>query len=343
MATLLLLAGIGLIFLIAFDFLSTVLTVAGGGPVSRRLHAWAWQLMLKLHRRRRRHTLLSWVGPVFTILSILFWGLGVWLGWVLVFSSESGSIVDATTGAYATLSERFYFVGYSLTTLGLGDFKPSGSTWQIATVLTAASGLFLFTMAITYIVPIIEALAQARSLAAYIGHLGETPVDIVENSWYASSFDSVDAHLTALAPMVDSMGQLFLAYPILHYFHSPQSSTSLPVRLASLDEALTLLNNGVTSDRIPAPQTINPLRHSITEYLEVLHSAHINPEPEAPAILKLNQFRSSDLPLVSQADFDAANESLSKRRCRLLALTVGNGWTWNDVQVGAASESGWKH
>ncbi|XVH33461.1 ion channel (plasmid) [Haloferacaceae archaeon DSL9] len=44
-----------------------------------------------------------------------------------------------------------YFTGYTIFTLGNGDFYPTAANWQVTTVLTSASGLLLITLIVTYV------------------------------------------------------------------------------------------------------------------------------------------------------------------------------------------------
>ena len=76
-----------------------------------------------------------------------------------------GAVVCSTTKHPAEWPETIYFVGYTLTTLGTGDFVPSGTWWDLLSVLATFSGLALVTLSITYAIPVIQAVAQKRTLA----------------------------------------------------------------------------------------------------------------------------------------------------------------------------------
>lgn len=55
------------------------------------------------------------------------------------------AVRDAANGEPAGLVDRLYFTGYTVFTLGNGDFKPGSGIWQIATGAAAGTGLFLVT------------------------------------------------------------------------------------------------------------------------------------------------------------------------------------------------------
>ena len=48
-----------------------------------------------------------------------------------------------------------------------------------------------------------------------------------------------------LIPMLAGLGESHLTYPVLHYFHSTKRSASAAAGVASLDEALTILECGL--------------------------------------------------------------------------------------------------
>ena len=64
------------------------------------------------------------------------------------------------------------FTGYTLSTLGNGDFKPGTSFWRIYTVIISLSGLSILTIAITYLVQVLTAEISKRRLSIYIATLG---------------------------------------------------------------------------------------------------------------------------------------------------------------------------
>lgn len=325
--------GVGIILVTLYDFLSTSLTVTGGGPVTGVIHASVWWITLKMHSRHASHSKLAWLGPSLAVFTLLLWATSTWLGWTLVFSSDSTAVVNSASMQPAVFMERAYFAGFSLTTLGTGDFQPHGTGWRIATVVMSANGLFLFTMAITYIVPVISALVAQRSLAAYCRRLGNTPCDVVIRSWACGNFESLSPHLVSLPALVDEVAQRYLAYPILHYFHSPESDTALPVRIAVLDEALSIMAGAVKpADRL-STQTIEPLRRSIEGMLSVLHSAHIKPADTAPPQADLRPLVQATIPVCSPEKFAEYMRKVKDRRCRLKSFVTRDGWSWDQVHT----------
>ncbi|MFC6757040.1 ion channel [Halomicroarcula sp. GCM10025894] len=118
-----LLAGLSLLCLAIADLLWTTLWVEGGaGPLTARAMRWTWH-GVRLVGHRRRH-LLTVAGPVVLLLSITLWLGLLWAGWTLVFAGVEDAITDTLGPGPISWTERLYFVGYSLFTLGNGDFAP---------------------------------------------------------------------------------------------------------------------------------------------------------------------------------------------------------------------------
>ena len=326
------LLGVMLVLLISYDLLKTVLTVSGGGPVTARLNARVWGLALRLATSGERPSpWLRAVGPGFAVLTLLTWLVGLWIGWTLIFSGSAEALVRSTSGAPAGLVDRVYYAGYTLTTLGPGDYAPRGALWEIATVLAAVNGLFLFTMAITYIVPVIAAAAQQRQLATLIDGLGDNPADLLVRAWHEGRFDALEGHLSSLAPMIAAVRQQHLAYPILHYFHAGSPGMSLPVQMAVLDETLLLLADAVERDVRPAEQTIRPLRAQLDGYLETLESAWIEPIHPPPPPPDLGHCAAAGIPTLDEAALRDASAAQEPRRATLHGLVQSDGWRWSDV------------
>jgi hypothetical protein len=124
------------------------------------------------------------------IATVLTWVLGLWAGWSLVFGG-SGSIVEATSRRPAGASDVVYYAGFTIFTLGTGDFVAADPGWRITTAIASFSGLFLITLAITYLISIVSALVNRRALAVQILGLGTSPGDIVANGWSSDRFGNM--------------------------------------------------------------------------------------------------------------------------------------------------------
>lgn len=323
---------LGLTFL---DLFATTLTVGGTGPVTRRLPPLIWMTMRRLARTTRREALLSYAGMLTLLVISTNWILLLWGGWLLVFSASPWSIVEASTGLPASPTERTYFVGYTLFTLGLGDYRPHGAVWQMLTVLVVGTGLTAVTLIISYIVPVVSAAARRRALAAQLSALGRTPEGILRRAWDGRDFKGLAPHLQPLIGALTEQAQQHQVYPVLSNFHPSDSQQSLTVRLCALDEALLLLHHGVPAETRPPDGSVAGLREAVATLLLTLGGSDPVPDPEPPPPPDLRLLDDLGLPRPSRDRWTRALEDNRRRRCRLRALVLTEGWTWHDVAGGS--------
>jgi len=323
-SALLLLLGSGLLLAAAWDVFITTLTLRGGGPVASGATRLAWNGLLALHRRGHWLGLLSLGGGLAVALSLGVWVILLAVGWGMVFAGLPGAVVDGSSGAPADLLSRLYFAGFNLFTLGVGDFRPSGTLAQALTVAASASGLLGITLAITYLGPVVSGGVSRRALAGEISLLGQTPREII-----AAGLDQgagpFASRLQGLGPAILEMAEKHLAYPVLDYFHSPDPRLALPLRLAGLYEALLVLACG-RDDHTKVVRDYQAVLEAIEIYVRRLgpHAAGGKgvAEPSAPDLDGLT---------VDHERVRAGRNAAAPTRRRLRAMVERDGWTWGDV------------
>ncbi len=163
----------GLLLLTAgmIDFLWTTLWLeSGAGPITRCLSAWLWKGFRKISGDHAK--VLSTAGPLLLCLTLVIWIILFWDGWFLIFSSDPHSLMDTQTKEPASLSDRIYFTGYVMFTLGNGDLAPNGDLWKLVTVIETAHGLLTITFSVTYLISVLSAVNQKRSFAQGVLSVG---------------------------------------------------------------------------------------------------------------------------------------------------------------------------
>jgi hypothetical protein len=325
------LVGASLVLVVVLDILLTTLRLNGSGIFSVRITNRLWFLVLHSRIITTNHRLLSLLGFSIVLFSMLLWLFLLWIGWILIFSAHESAVINAQTQLPADFWSRVYFVGYSLVTLGLGDYRPEGAVWKVATVLTSANGFFCITLIVTYLLPLISAVGAKRQFATYVTSLGKTPTDIVTGAWNGTDFGALSQHLDTLAPTLTSLTQQHLAYPIIHCFHDQDREAASAPSIASLAEAMLLLRYGVAPEQRPDAVTLNVLQGALSTFLATLDSAFIEPDPQAPSLPNLDILRQHGIPTVDDATFEEACHSLAWQRRLLLAQVKRDGWTWGDV------------
>lgn len=330
MRWLLLLLGLLLIGVTLLDALWTTIAPRGAGPITKRVARGLWALGLSVHRRRSAHGLLTLIGPSLLVVATLVWVAGLWAGWLLVFSAEPETIVASLSKEPASLVERVYYVGFVLFTLGTGDYVPEGGLWQVLSVLASLSGLSVITLAITYVLSVVSAVATKRQLAGSIHSLGQTPSDLAGRAWDGDGFSGLEQQLPAIASALELHTQRHLAYPVLHYFHSEDRRTALGPSVAVLDDALLLLAEGVAPSVRPAPAIVAPTRSTVGSFLGTLSEAFIEEADAPPPLPDLKGLTEAGIPVVEDGSAEAA-AGASHRRRLLLGLVRDAGWEWESA------------
>ncbi|ERJ19726.1 Ion transport 2 domain-containing protein [Salinisphaera shabanensis E1L3A] len=318
------------VLIVAYDGARTTLSASTSGPLTRRLSAALWRVLLFVHRLSPRHGMLERAGTWITLTLILSWVLIAWLGWGLLFLASPDAVLNSTTKIPASLIERIYFAGFTLTTLGVGDFVPGNGWARILTVVASANGLLLFTMSITYAIPIISAATEKRQLALTINTLGESPFDICRTTVGSGDFATLASQLEQIGSAIADAGQKHLAYPILHYFHSADTMTALPLALARLDQTLTIIDSAHQSLPDDTRARIAITRRNIAHFLGTLESAFIRPSARNPHIPALDDFIAFDF---FGAPAQAVREQLmhTDHQKLLHAYVRDDGWRWEAV------------
>lgn len=319
-----------LILLVVYDAIRTTLSVSSSGPLTNRLVSGLWFMLLGIHRRRKSHTMLSSTGPWITMALLLTWFLVAWLGWFLLFCSSPQAVVLSSSNATASLVERAYYTGYTLTTLGYGDFVAGNDNWRLPPVLAAANGFFLFTLSITYILNIITHVIQKRQTSLTISALGENPQQILASTSGDGKFATLVSQLQPLQQSISTLGQQHLAYPILHYYHSETSSKALSLAIARLYQAIAIACFASASLDPTLREQLLITRKAIEQFLDTLGSAFIHPSQHIPDIPAFKGY--ADLPGVETSNTEIQDylASLPYQKI-LLAYVHKDGWQWQDV------------
>lgn len=323
--------GILLVIGVIVDILWTTTWVEGGaGPLTARLMELIWRAIRQVGSQNSRVLTLS--GPVILSVSILLWIGLLWGGWTLIFLSAENALIDTLNRGPVSWLDHVYFTGYTIFTLGTGDFVPQTGVWQVATILATASGLLFVTLIVTYVLSVLGAVTQKRSLASSVSGLGTQSEEIVRTSWNGNEFEGLDVPLTTIASQLSTLTSNHKAYPILHYFHSHQAAQAPVVSITILDEALTLLRFGVPEEDRPSATIIKNVRSSVEDYLETLNQTFVQPADHTPPSPSLQYLRDAGIPTLSDEEFDSSVEDLSQRRRTLLGLIEGDRRQWPPLE-----------
>lgn len=189
------------------------------------------------------------------------------------------------------------------------------------------TSMIFTTVGISYLLPVLQAVIQKRSLSIYIGKLGNSPEEILNTSWNSKDFHGLYALFGNIEEMLLQHSERHLSYPILHYFHSNVKEYSAPLMLAILDEMITI-QEVYEIDKQPNIYQWKVLRGVMDNYLNRLDESFIGTEEKLPP------FPYTDIPDTQNLSEEVLKEKLAKyqdRRCKLYNLITKDGWDWSDV------------
>ncbi len=322
------LVGLGIVGVTLLDVTLTVLSASSGpGPITRIVSSSAWRVFRGLHTeagRRwpalRTHWLLRAAGPLIVLVVLQTWLLLMILGWGLVFGQE-GSLLSDGGEAIEPAFGRIHYAAALILGRGTGDFSPGGAVWRFAEQVAALTGVGFVGVTLAYILPVINAVAHRRTVAATIATLGGNPNEIVLRAWNGTDLGDLDLHLIALTPEIALLSQHHLAYPVITYFHSGDRSASLAPAITVLDETLTLLTEVVDGDAGCGTMAVLPCRAATTNFLRSLARMGVQPPgdntlPRPPTAT----LRRAGIPLRGDDEVEQGYEDLAERRGRLAAF-----------------------
>lgn len=252
--------GVALLLATVSDVFTTVFVPRGGaGWLTSRLYGGVWALWTKVAcaggiRRRR---LLAAAGPVLLPLTVVLWVAQVTVAFALIYLPSADQFSVPTPQSQAGWASVLYVSAYSTTTLGVGDVYAATAGLRLLTTLQAAIGFALFSIAITYLLSVYNALQRATALAlavaSYLGRVGdEDPVDLVCRTVTTGSEGEVLTWLGQITNDLAATSQAQRQYPLIAYFHVPTDDRALPLALQDLLVLITICRTLLDRDQYPA-------------------------------------------------------------------------------------------
>ena len=241
------------------DMLWSTLTFPGAGPLGRFV-------LDPLGRALTSRKLPAWIPANATLFllgaGILIWTALTWAGWSLIFCGSERAVLTTPDHAPAGVADRIYFAGFSITTLGAGDFVGGAPGWRLASVLASLNGFIAVSLLVAYLMAVVAAVHERRAIGASVGHLGPAPVELVAGG-AKDGFAALNNRLSALTARLETAVQRTDAFPILGHDREADPTESFTLGVASLGETALLLSRALSeADRPPAVVT-DPLRRAV--------------------------------------------------------------------------------
>ena len=327
------LVSIGLFIVLStiIDIVWTTLWVEGGaGFITDKLCKVTWFVMTKITGKNRK--VLRLAGPLLLISTLLMWVVLLWFGWFLVFSASPQAIMNSANPQAISWQNVIYYSGYTLFTLGLGDYSPGGPYWQLLTAIASGTGMLFFTFGASYIISIVGAVIDKRSFSSSISEIGKSSEEIVGAAWNGKDFSNIDLLLMNLSDNLSKVAIKHKAYPLLHYYHTSDKKKTMSLTIPTLDDALSILAYGTEEKAKPNPILLKKFRNCVKDYLDVLEETYMTKADKALALPDLTGLRKKGYPLVSDADFSKKMQHQKERRQQLLGFVLKDNWTAEDIE-----------
>lgn len=325
--------GLFLYIITALDIIKTTFSTHGGGKITNLVSKLVWSSFFAATGKNGRAKFLEYAGPAILISILLSWVLSLWVGFFLILMFDKDTVVNSTTLSSASALEKLYYAGFTLSSLGVGDYKASNNLWRIMSSISAFSGLAFITAAITYFVPLLSAVTLQNKLSLYISSMGATPQQILINSWNGKDFSSLYENVSVLCQLLMQHTMNHHSYPVIHYYHTSNSKLTIAPSIVLLDETLQLLLYGV-KDTAKNQLKLNMLQTALTSYQNMVKGnfiRSISPKEKAP-VPEIRQLDKAGIPTHSQEEVAKAfMNDLQDRRKLLSSILEMDGWSWNEV------------
>lgn len=210
--------------------------------MSLQLSKGMWELFRQASRLlpSNSKTILSYCGPVLVVLIAVVWVFTFALGFALLVWPALGEGVQTSQGKTPTdFATAFYYSGFTLTTLGVGDLVAKTDFWRLVTVLEAAVGFSIITASLSYLLSVYSSLTRRNTFALCLYHRSAGKVDAASLLVRLKGYGKFEPAMQEISSIAHEM--LFLlethhAYPVLHYFRFEDPRYALArMSLISLD------------------------------------------------------------------------------------------------------------
>jgi hypothetical protein len=319
-----------MVLVIMVDTIWTTLTTRGSGLLAGSLTTGLAHITRRLFLWSDHRNTLVQTGTLTIVLLVLFWLGGLWIGWTLIFIGLQGSIVNDVGVPAESLMGYVYFVGFTLSTLGIGDLRPVGDIPRLLTSVAAFNGLILITLMITYAIPLIDGVISRRKLAFQLSLLSENILQLILNTSSPESFRQLESTIQSLSGDIIHCAENRLAYPVLDYFHSHEREFSLGLQLAKVDEALNILMFSRATSLQPAECLISNFRQIMALYLTRCHQSLEPIQAPVPPLPSLDRYAHAGVSFNS-VTFETSMLQFQQQRKLLHKLVIHEGWQWSDV------------
>ena len=308
-----------------WDVFITVFSTDGAGPFTRFWTRHLWAGLLAVHQRKPIHQVLSLGGPFVLLASILFWYLMIGLAIFMAVAADPGSVVNGTSRLPANLQEKLYFVSTTISSLGYGDWVPSGLPWTLVGTLSTLLATVVLTVSLSYVLSVLGAAIKRRSLAQGVFSMGTSAQGIIDGARLGDPQDTLKNYVLSLSSDIEHVALQHLAYPVLKYFHAASAELSPARAILLLSDSFFVMGVGSEKCR-PPPGVTRVVQSSIDHFVTFTSTDVVGTKTEGAYPRNLLAAAQSVGVVLSEEEFKQALDGYLPLRRRLVALTHEDGW-----------------
>ena len=276
MRTLIIISGLALIVIVAWDAFETIILPR---RVSRRFRltslfysaAWVpWSGFIKYIRKpKRRDKSLSLFGPMSLLLLLGVWCLGFILGYALLLDAIAGS-------SQAGFVSHLYLSGATFFTLGYGDIVPTSSWQRFIAVIEAGNGFGFLAIVISYLPILYQAFSRREASISLLDARAGSPssaAELLRRHRAEDTFDDLNRLLSEWERWSAELLESHLSYPVLCYFRSQHDNQSWLGALTTVLDTCALVMVGVDHGPVwQARMTFAMARHAVVDIAQVFRT-----------------------------------------------------------------------
>ena len=288
------LLGLFLVSLIIWEGFETIIlprSVTRHLRLTRGFYLVLWPTSRAIARRLpddRRQLFLSYFGPLSLPLLLVFWAIGLVIGFALLqFAIPLG--LDRVPGM-SHLQTALYQSGVTFFTLGYGDVTPHTNFSRFIAVMEAGVGFGFLAVVIGYLPVLYQAFSRREMIISLLDARASSPPSATELLKRHSEGCRMEVLTELLADWEKWASELLeshLSYPVLTYYRSQHDHQSWLGALTAIMDTCTLVLVGCAGDpewqknlQWQARMTLAMSRHAIIDLAYVINQAPLPPDPD---------------------------------------------------------------
>ncbi len=288
------LLGLFLVLLIIWEGFETIIlprSVTRQFRLTRGFYLVLWPLSSFIARRvsdDRRQLVLSYFGPVSLPLLLVFWAVGLVIGFALLqFSIPFG--LDSIPGMNR-LDTALYQSGVTFFTLGYGDIVPHTNLSRFLAVSEAGVGFGFLAVVIGYLPVLYQAFSRRESIISLLDARASSPpsaTELLRRHGEGCRMEVLTDLLADWEKWASELLESHLSYPVLTYYRSQHDGQSWLGALTAIMDTCALVLVGCAGDpewqknlQWQARMTLAMSRHAVIDLAYVFNQAPIPPDPD---------------------------------------------------------------